>query len=343
MKRLPLAVCALLLVFTGCDADEGTAPTLPLTDAGASATGNYALTTTLDLPASLVAPQQAADAFATLQGLRKDPARTLFDLAEQAGVPHAQTLHQALPDILQSRLDGWINAFVTHAVFEGRPVNGELDALIAAGARLQLQVDLLSDLSLSAPDPGGTCAATHTVRALRLTALPDQGAITIPALPAPIASGATEARLAVRLSAPRAHGDALVTAGDHAFGLPIGQYMVAALDASLRQRYGADLRGLLGSMIDCRAMATSVARECLGPACVGHESELESVCGSGLDELADQVRQRLLEHDFKALHFASGTADFTAPDRLDGGVWKVSVNMGTGERGVAGRFTGARR
>src|SRR2546421_712367 len=124
MKRLPLAVCALLLVFTGCDADEGTAPTLPLTDAGASATANYALT--------------------------------------------------------------------------------------AAGARLQLQVDLLSDLSLSAPDPGGTCAATHTVRALRLTALPDQGAITIPALPAPIASGATEARLAVRLSAPRAHGDALV-------------------------------------------------------------------------------------------------------------------------------------
>jgi hypothetical protein len=119
--------------------------------------------------------------------------------------------------------------------------------------------------------------------------------------------------------------------------------MVAALDASLRQRYGHDLRGTVGLLIDCRALAASVAHECAGPLCVGHEDDLRSVCEGALDELADQVRERLLEHDFKAVHFASGTADFTAPDRLDGGVWKASVNLGQGERTVAGRFSGVRR
>jgi hypothetical protein len=343
MKIIHLAAGLILIGLAGCEGGaDSDAPPRPLTDAGASASGSYALTSTLDLPATLLAPQPAADAFATLQGLRKDPARTLFDLAEQAGVPHAQTLHQALPDILQSRLDGWIDAFVAHAVFEGQPVNGELDALLAAGARLQLQVDVLSDLSLGAPDAAGTCAATHTVRALRLTALPEQGAITIPALPEPIAPGATQSPLSVRLTAPRA-GDALVTTGDHSFGLPIGQYMVAALDASLRQRYGQDLRGLLGTMVDCGALAASVAHECIGPLCVGHQDDLRAVCEGGLDQAADRVRERLLEHDFKALHFRSGTADFTAPDRLDAGVWKVSVNLGQGERAVAGRFSGSRR
>jgi hypothetical protein len=336
-----LGVCALVLALTGCDGGDDAAPGPPFTDPRAA--GNYALTTTLDLPATLVAPQAATDAFATLQGLRKDPAHTLFDLAEQAGIPHAQAVHQALPDILQSRLDGWIDAFVDHAVFGGRPVNGELDAIIAAGARLQLQVEVLSDLSLSAPDPNGVCSATHSVRALRLHGFPEQDAITIPTLPATIAPAVTESRLSVRLSAPRAHGDALVTAGDHAFGLSVGQYMVAALDASLNQRYGRDLRGLLGTMIDCPAMATSVAHECVASLCVGHESELEAVCEGGLDKLADQVRESLLAYDFKALHYSSGTADYSIPDHLDGGVWKASVNVGTGDHGVPARFSGVRR
>jgi hypothetical protein len=342
MKLLPLT-SGLLLALAGCDGGDADPPPTPLPpEAAARATGSYGLTTTLDLPATLLAPQPAADAFATVVGLRQDPARTIFDLAQQAGVPHAQTLHQALPDILQSRLDGWINGFVAHAVFDGHPVNGELDALITAGARLQVQVDVLSDLSMSAPDPTGTCTATHAVRALRLHALPDQTAITIPTIPAPLAQGITESRLSVRVTAPR-RGDALVTAGDHAFGLPIGQYMVAALDASLRQRYGHDLRGTVGLLVDCRAMAAAVAHECLGPVCVGQEDDLRGVCEGALDELADQVKERLLEHDFKAVHFASGTADFTAPDRLDGGLWKASVNLGQGERAVTGRFSGVRR
>jgi hypothetical protein len=342
MKILSLTACAAL-ALTGCGGDDDApAPTPVPPETAARATGSYGLTTTLDLPTTLLAPQPAADAFATLAGLRNDPARTIFDLAEQAGVPHAQTLHQALPDILQSRLDGWINAFVAHAVFEGHPVNGELDALITAGANLQLQVDVLSDLSLNAPDATGTCTATHAVRALRLHALPDQTAITIPTIPAPLAQGITESALSVRLTAPR-HGDALFTTSDHAFGLPIGQYMVAALDASLRQRYGHDLRGTVGQLVDCQALAASVAHECVGPVCVGHEDELHGVCEGALDKLADQVKERLLEHDFKAVHFASGTADFTAPDRLDGGVWKASVNAGLGERAVMGRWSGVRR
>ena len=343
MTKLELAFLIAALGLAGCGGDNaGDSPTPPLSDAGASATGSYTVTTTLDLPATLLAPQPAADAFATVKGLRQDPARTLFDLAEKAGVSHAQTLHQALPDVLQSRLDGWINGYVAHAVFDGHPATAQLDQLIAFGSKLQVQVDLLSELALAPPDPSGTCTATHTVRGLRFAAFPEQTAITVPTLPAALAPGITESALSVRLTAGRSGTDARFTAGDHAFGLPIGQYMVAALDASLRQRYGKDLRGMIGLVVDCQGMAASVAHECVGPVCVGHQSELLAVCERGLDEVADRVKERLLEHDFKAVHFASGTADFTAPSQLSGGVWKASVDVGQGERAVGARFSGVR-
>src|SRR5205814_3251699 len=223
------------------------------------------------------------------------------------------------------------------------PVPAELDQLLTAGSKLQVQVDVLSELSLVPADARGACTGTHALRGVRLTAFPELGPITVPALPPSIAPGITEVPLSVRLSAPRAGSDARVLTGDHAFGLPIGRYMVAVLDASLEQRYGQDLRGLLGELIDCPVMAASVSHECVGPLCVGHQSDLLAVCESGLDEAAARVRERLVEHDFKAVHFASGTADFTAPGRLDGGVWKASVNLGQGERAVAARFSGLRR
>jgi hypothetical protein len=344
MKKLGPACLVVLLGLAGCGGeDSGDSSGPPLSDAGASASGAYALTTTLDLPATLLAPQPAADAFTTVKGLRQNPARTFFDLLDDAGVPRAQQLHQALPDVLQSRLDGWINGFVSRSFYRSRPVTVELDEIIALGEKLQVQVDVLSDLSLGPPDAAGMCTANHAVRGLRFTAFPDQTAITIPTLPATIASGITEAPLQVRLTAGHSGTDARLTAGDHAFGLPIGQYMVAALDASMRQRYGYDLRGALDLMIDCRLMASSVAHECVFSACVGHEEDLQLVCERGLDEVADRVKEKLLEHDFKAVHFASGTADFTAPGRLSGGVWKASVNVGQGERAVGARWSGVRR
>jgi hypothetical protein len=342
MMRLELAILVVGVGLAGCGGEAASDSSAPLSDAGASATGNYALTTTLDLPATLLAPQSAVDAFTTVRGLRTNPAGTMFDLLEQAGVPHAQQLHQALPDLLQSRLDGWINAFVAHAAYQGRPVPAELDQLIALGSKLQVQVDVLSALSVGAPDATGACTATHSVRGLRLAGWPDQAAIVVPTLPAAVANGITISPLSVRLSPGRSGTDARLTTGDHAFGLPIGQYLVAAFDASLEQRYGHDLRGTFGLLIDCPAMAASVSHECVGPLCVGHEGDLNEVCARGLDVAAARVLEQLADHDFKALHFSSGTADFTAPGRLDGGTWKAAVDLGQGERAVAARFTGVR-
>jgi hypothetical protein len=343
MMKHSLTIVLVTLGLGGCGGEPASdSSPAPLSDAGASATGTYALTTTLELPATLLAPQPAADAFTTLRGLRTNPAGTMFDLLEQAGVPRAQQLHQALPDVLQSRLDGWINGFVAHAVYQGHPVPAELDQLIAFGSKLQVQVEMLSALSLGAPDATGACTATHSVRSLRFAGLPDQAAIIVPTLPVSVATGITTSPLSVRLSAGRAGSDALFTAGDHAFGLPIGQYLVAALDASLQQRYGQDLRGTFGLLVDCPAMAASVSHECVGPICVGHESDLHEVCARGLDAAAARVLERLGEYDWKAVHFSSGTADFSAPGRLSGGAWKATVDVGQGERAVAARFTGVR-
>src|SRR5688500_12603028 len=52
--------------------------------------GVYALASTLDLQAAAVLPQTVYDGVVLLRGLRDEPGRTLFDLAESAGVPYVE-------------------------------------------------------------------------------------------------------------------------------------------------------------------------------------------------------------------------------------------------------------
>jgi hypothetical protein len=330
-----------LLLALGCGGEEGMSvpPPPPTVDVA----GTYALASRFDLTASALAPAPAADAFETIKGLRQHPAATLFGLLDDAGVPLARTLEAALPDILESRLDGFINDYLSHATFQGKPVAGELDKIIAIGSLTLVRFDLLTGLDLVAASEGRT-AASHVLEGVRFSDLPGIRTLTIPRLPVP---GITDTRPDARIGAPRAGAQALLTLGDHAFGVPIGSYAVVALDLATEQLYGTTLRGALGKLVGCDALASSVAHECVGPLCVGHEADLREICERGLDEVASRVLAKLRERDFKAVHFVSGTADLKATsaaiDRIDAGVWTARIDVGMGERGVAASFAGARR
>src|SRR5206468_2460143 len=123
----------------------------------------------------------------------------------------------------------------------------ELEQLAAFGELLQAHVELETELRL---ESSGDLhyPAKHRLRAVRFLGLPGQDTLVVPALPAPISASITESSLEVRASAATDGSDAVLVMGDHAFGLPIGQYELVALDLALEARYGHDLRGTLSAL-----------------------------------------------------------------------------------------------
>jgi hypothetical protein len=134
--------------------------------------------------------------------------------------------------------------------------------------------------------------------------------------------------------------------GEHRFGLLLGEAAYRAFEDAIFARYGTDMRGLLGSTVDCAAMAAEVADKCVLNLCVGHAEELESLCSGALDEAASQIHDQFSAFDSEYLRFSFGSA-LVLPDAqgegsiLDAGKWDASADFGLGLRSVEASFTGA--
>lgn len=301
--------------------------------------GTYTLDTTLDVQAAAVLPQTAYDAVETIRGLRDEPGRTLFDLAEQAGVPAVGELRAALPGALESRLYGWIDDELATYTHGDGPVATALDGVIMVCETSLAEVQLSSELAID-----GT-TATHRLREVGfsidgLELRYDLGNLEgLPlALEAAVAATVVSDGRVTQL-----------TLGRHAFGLPIGQLAMAAIEDVLRLRYGADLRGVLGLLVDCPELAANVADRCYLGVCVGNEAQLITICEGGLDHLADELRGQVTALDFEAITLHGGTAQLTdgatsdgVADAVVGGVWTADLDAGMGPRRAPGTFTGGR-
>src|SRR5262249_50447168 len=74
-----------------------------------TANGTYQVRSQYDVTAEAVLPEPAFEMVGTLRSFSTAPAHTLLDLAEDAGVPAVETIRDALPSSLESRLEGWID------------------------------------------------------------------------------------------------------------------------------------------------------------------------------------------------------------------------------------------
>jgi len=214
--------------------------------------------------------------------------------------------------------------------------------------------EVVSQLSLAAPDATGATTATHRLEELRYHL--DEGATEL-VVPIVTPAGATpvltlESVAPTRVTLGTAGEDAHVQIGDHAFGVPYGNYVLAALDQAMNQRYGTDLRGALGLLVDCQAMAASLAGKCVLGACIGHQSTLAAICDDGVALAYRQMSDRILALRFDALTqngqaqmwdaATPGDPDDRVIDRLAGGHWAASVDFGMGPRSVSATFAGTR-
>lgn len=322
-------------------APEPEAPPLP--DPAPDGAATYEVVSTFDVPVSTLLPGPAYDAVETLGDFRDDPGATLFTILDEAGVPGAGELRDALPGPVQDELDAMLTDAIESAEVGGTPASDHLDFVLAQSELVLGRFDVVSDLALSREDKDGALAATHRVRALRI---PAGGPVELE-LPEDPSLDAVFT-LEQHPDASVEDGTELVL-GDHSFGLPYGEHAWMALDLAMHEAYGTDLRGALGEIVDCGSIAASVADQCILGLCVGHEQELTALCEQGLDLLVDEMHAQFSALRFDAIRLAHGQAtlaDGPVPDgRADAlvdGVWQASLDLGQGPREVPATFTGTR-
>lgn len=339
MTRWWLAPCALVCASCLSDGGAGDEDVAVGPPPGITVSGGYALVSPMDLTVGAVLPAPIADYVDVLRQLRDDPGNAFFDLLEDAGVPLVSELRAVLPDSLESKVGGWISDAIT------APFRDEIDLVLDLADTALARFELVSELDLPAPDRAGRCLATHTLRAVRFRV--DGRDVDI-ASPVGLAS-----RADATIGRGSGGADASLTLGSHAFGLAYGDLAYQLLERVAEERYGTTLRGALGELADCPGVAAEVAAKCILSVCVGHKAELEALCEKGLDKAIEKLREELGGLRFDAVSFAGGTAamydvradgggEDGALDRIAGGVWTASLNLGQGPRSVPATFTGAR-
>jgi hypothetical protein len=350
-----LALLAPVLALPACGGDEAAAPPDGAVALALTTEGTYQVTSPIDLTALALAPDSTVKAVRLVKGLKDDPASTFFEVLDEAGVPLANDLYGALPGPLKDKVKGWINEAIRARMYEGKLVPAELEVLVMMLESTLVRFDLLTDLTL----PGASVDASpplaaHDFRGVRYESLGGRLPLVIPRLVDKHTIIDAETRTVARVGAPMGGGDAGLELGDHAFGVPYGQYAWAALDVVSNERYGAPLRPALGKLVDCAGMSQSVAGKCVLSVCVGHQAELLAVCEAGLDRVVAKVQEGVQAYNFNAVRFkqgrgqlwdapaAGGAADGRA-DRIAAGTWEAFIDAGKGPREMRATFTGARR
>ncbi len=302
--------------------------------------GSYQLQSTLDVEAATLLPSTADDAVTTLEGLRDHPSQTLFALAEAAGVPAVGTLRDALPSSLESRLDGWIDDHVRGVTTGDGTLAQVIDTVVGICRADVAEVRLGSQLSID-----GT-GSRHRLDTVELEVMDRALAYDVAAL----AAIGAELDVAVTARIARDGSDATLAVDGHRFGLPYGAIAWRAANDLVTERYGRDLRAVLGAQIDCAGLAASVADRCVLSVCVGHDSDLRSICEAGLDRAVTELRARALAATVEPIALDGGTARLVdgvpadgAASAIEDGAWTARLDLGQGLRPVAATFSGARR
>lgn len=335
--RTPAIVASLALFTAACgttpsdgDANEdGGTPESPVP----YKSGPYQVQTSVDFTIEAILPPQIETAVQLLRLFSTNPARAIFDLAEMKGVPAVGVIRDVLPGLLEDKLEGWINDEIAKVRVAGKPITSYAGQLAALAEIALSEFAIESELTID-----GT-STIHTLTALDLRPTGIDFRLPIGGLAGDILTQTPELELS--------EGGALGFSPQH-FGLNYGEYAWQGMEYASTQLFGDGIRATLGKAVNCAALAKTIADKCVLNACVGHETELRSICDGGLDALVDFSHDRVAAMRLEVFHFASGTARLVDDDsdgygdRIVDGVWQAEMNLGLGLRKAPATFDGAR-
>ena len=295
--------------------------------------GPYKVHTSVDFTVEAVLPPQIETAVQLLRLFSTNPARAIFDLAEMKGVPAVGVIRDVLPGVLEDKIEGWINDEIAKVRIGGKPITAYAGELAALAEIALSEFAVESDLTLE-----GT-AASHTLTALDLR--PTGLDFRLPI-------GGLAGDILTQTPTLDVSEGGLIGLSEQHFGLNYGEYAWQGMEYASTHLFGGDIRTTLGKAIDCAGLAKTISDKCVLAACVGHETELRSICNGGLDALVDFTHDRIAEQRLEVFHLASGTARLVDDDsdgygdRIVDGVWQAEMNLGLGLRKAPATFDGAR-
>jgi hypothetical protein len=301
--------------------------------------GTYQIATRAQFPLEAAIPGAAGDAFALLRSLKSDPAGVLVAAAGGAGVPAVEAVYGAVPDLLKGKLNGWINASLRKKDASGGSLDSRIDLILAIGETVLTDFGLDTTMVVSTEGPTG---ATHSLNAVRFFPPAPLSVVSIPRIEPPGPLLPPGVPLSVSLGMRTQQSVDLVF-GPHSFRLPFGDYAWLGFNGALHASSGSDLAGLMVLALDCAAMASEVAGQCVGPVCVGHKSGLQSLCEAGRAKIIAEAESKVRSAGFTAMEIVKGTAKVmtgTSGKVLNNGVWSMKVNNGSDLRDVPAQFSG---
>jgi hypothetical protein len=323
----------------GAACDEG--GTCRALDALPQMSGTYSVSTDMDLTKAGVLPDAANTTFVALANLKDHPAKTILDLLKAANVPIVGTVLAWLPGVLTSSFEEWIDGFIVNSVYKQSPATESIASMITDFGKLATQFEMVSTLHLSVPDTEGKVVASHALAGVAFTIGGARSEFDLPDALGMETRAEDVQGLALHVVE---HGenveDGVLTLGDHKMGLVLSRYITAAINGYTQASFGEpSLRAALGAMIDCDAMGTNVAGQCIAEVCVGHKDDVTSLCEAGLDAVDAQVTEQLAALDLD-VHFKSaqatmwqsrdpGGARTSSMQRIEG-VWVAALKTRVG-------------
>lgn len=305
---------------TTTDGDPTPEPQPEPPPAAPVASGAYDVRSELDLTVEALLPSAIHDKVVLLRAFSQHPAQTLFDVAEDAGVPAVEEIRAALPSYLEDKLEGWIDDEIAKLTIDGVSITQHAANLAALAETSLGKFAIDSTLVVD----GAT--ATHALVTLDLSPAGLPATFSLSALPASVTTA----------TAACSSQDATFAIGAHGYAIPYGEYVWQALDAQLA------IRATLGAAVNCPALATTIANKCVWGVCVGHTAELTEICERGLDELVDRVHDEFTATRLDLLQLAAGTATISDGGDTLTGTWAAQIDVGQGLRPAPATFTATR-
>lgn len=320
-RRMRIVLAAVVAALIGCTAEQapvgypaGLAP-LPSLDG-------------YTVESRVVVALGAADvdgAIAQLQAFSLHGGTTL--LAQSADTPAGQVL-AAIPSTLRAKLDGWIDTELDKQKLGTATARQAVGDIAVMAQSVTTGFMLESSLTIT---PTG---ASHTLQDLNFQ--PDSMDVVVPI------GGLMADKLEQQTTATVSEGGAVVL-GDQRFGLALGSHAWQGLGLAVQAKYGVELTAV--QQIDCNAVAQAVAARCISSTCVGHASDLVTICQQGMTGLVDRMRDSLTPITLSTLRFVDGNAKLI-DDNRDGvaeklsGTWDVQIDVGAGAHTSQSAFTG---
>jgi len=286
---------------------------------------SYVVTSSLDFTTNGALPQPVVDTVAGLRAFSSNPARALLAKADQTAV---QTLKSQIGTTLTNSLEGWLNTEIDKARIATKTLRQYATELTTISETTLTKFYLDSVLSMT---PAKT---THMLGNLNFRHSRDIVVLL----------GGTASDVLKQTPTLAVMPGGAMTLGDHKFSMAFGNHAWSGINLASTAIYNRDVSSTFVGGILCAEIARAVSLKCSGTSCVGHESQLKTICDGGVTGFVDDLRTHVAAFKLEMLRFAAGNARLVddhgdgLADRILDGTWQVEMNMSGTMRQVSATF-----